>query len=171
VSNQADCIKVACDVVLPWNLHECLKLAGEFRAENLIDDPWMTDVVQTKLTALHAYINIRSQLMGVNAAEIAQFSGKEGCVGSASSTPPSFSFELDPPSAEPAPPDDIDMDHGQQKEIGLLDKKQKNRINRELKKASRRAKQSQRTGEPFGCPWCSVRGSCSVSILKHVCVS
>jgi hypothetical protein len=38
-----------------------LKLTEEFRKENLLDGPWMVDVLQVKLTALHAYMNIQKQ--------------------------------------------------------------------------------------------------------------
>lgn len=171
MSNRADCIKVACDIVLPWGLPECLNLAEEFRAENMVDYPWMVDVVQTKLTALHAYMNIRSQLAAMDCMEI-ELSETAGT--SSMSLPFSFSDPLRPksPSPEFLSPDNFvpDMDHGQQTQqsINLFDKKERNKRNRESKKEKRRTKQLQRTGEPFNCPWCPIKGSCSISILKHV---
>lgn len=179
MSNQADCIKAACDFVLPWGLHQCLKLANEFRAENLVDDPWMMDVVQTKLTALHAYMNVRSQLASMEAMEVDRFSANGDLAGNTTNLmPPSFSIEdtlhPEPLSPESLPDNSVlDMEQDQQKQqrdIGALDKSERNKRNRELKKASRRTKQSQKTLEPFICPWCSTHGSCSISILKHMYV-
>ena len=160
--------------MLSWGLHEYLKLASEFRTENLIDEPWMTDVVQTKVTAFHTYINIRSQLASMKAMEV---DGDQ-----AASTvdydyvPPSVddSSHLDPLSPESPLPDafvpDIEQSQQTQQWDTGMDKKEKNRRNRELKRARMRAKQLQKTLEPFNCPWCSVDSACSLFILKHVYV-
>jgi [histone H3]-dimethyl-L-lysine9 demethylase len=61
VSNQADCIKAAGDFLFPYHLEHCLQLTTEFREENLVEDPWMVDVLQVKRTVLHAYLNIQEQ--------------------------------------------------------------------------------------------------------------
>ena len=170
VSNQADCIKVACDIIPPWSLHECLKLAEEFRAENLIDDPWMTDVVQTKLTALHAYMNVQSQLARLHSTmEVNSLSDEGDCASS-----PVVTLEDSPGPESGSPADNNDFVPGmeliQRGDNGILDKREKNRRNREAKKASRHAKESEKTNEAFDCPWCSQRGGSSVSILKHMYV-
>jgi [histone H3]-dimethyl-L-lysine9 demethylase len=69
VSNQADCIKSAGDFLFPDHLEHCLQLTTEFREENLLDRPWMVDVLQVKRTVLHAYTNIQEQCLGLAASE------------------------------------------------------------------------------------------------------
>jgi len=69
VSNQADCIKSAGDFLFPDHLEHCLQLTTEFREENLLDGPWMEDVLQVKRTVLHAYTNIQEQCLGLAALE------------------------------------------------------------------------------------------------------
>ena len=69
VSNQADCIKAAGDFLFPDHLEHCLQLTTEFREENLLDGPWMEDVLQVKRTVLHAYTNIQEQCLGLAASE------------------------------------------------------------------------------------------------------
>lgn len=166
-------MKVACDIVLPWSLSEYLKLADEFRAENLIDDgPWMTDVVQTVITAFHAYTNIRSQLANMKALEV----DGDRVASTAGYAPPPIddSLHLDPLSPEsPLPAAFVpDIEQGQQTQQWDTgeDKKEKNKRNRELQKARMRTKQLQKTLEPFNCPWCSADGACSLFILKHMYV-
>jgi [histone H3]-dimethyl-L-lysine9 demethylase len=70
VSNQADCIKAAGDFLFPDHLEHCLRLTTEFREENLVEQPWMVDVLQVKRTVLHAYINIREQCMGLECSDL-----------------------------------------------------------------------------------------------------
>ena len=70
VSNQADCIKAAGDFLFPYHLEHCLRLTAEFREENLVEDPWMVDVLQVKRTVLHAYMNIREQCMGLECSDL-----------------------------------------------------------------------------------------------------
>jgi hypothetical protein len=69
VSNQADCIKSAGDFLFPDHLEHCLQLTTEFREENLLDVPWMEDVLQVKRTVLHAYTDIQQQCLGLAALE------------------------------------------------------------------------------------------------------
>jgi hypothetical protein len=69
VGNQADCIKSAGDFLYPDHLEHCLQLTTEFREENLLDGPWMVDVLQVKRTVLHAYTNIQEQCLGFAALE------------------------------------------------------------------------------------------------------
>jgi lysine-specific demethylase 3 len=69
VSNQGCCIKVANDFLFPDHLEHCLQLTNEFREENLIDGPWMVDVLQLKRSVLHAYMNIQEQCLGLAASE------------------------------------------------------------------------------------------------------
>jgi len=69
VGNQADCIKSAGDFLFPDHLEHCLQLTTEFREENLLDGPWMVDVLQVKCTVLHAYTNIQEQCLGLPALE------------------------------------------------------------------------------------------------------
>jgi lysine-specific demethylase 3 len=70
VSNQADCIKAAGDFLFPYHLEHCLRLTTEFREENLVEDPWMVDVLQVKRTVLHAYLNIREQCVGLECSDL-----------------------------------------------------------------------------------------------------
>ena len=70
VSNQADCIKAAGDFLFPYHLEHCLQLTTEFREENLVEDPWMVDVLQVKRTVLHAYINIRDQYVDLECSDL-----------------------------------------------------------------------------------------------------
>jgi [histone H3]-dimethyl-L-lysine9 demethylase len=69
VGNQADCIKSAGDFLFPDHLEHCLQHTTEFREENLLDGPWMVDVLQVKRTVLHAYTNIQEQCLGLAALE------------------------------------------------------------------------------------------------------
>jgi hypothetical protein len=69
VSKQADCIKAAGDFLFPDHLEHCLQLTTKFHEENLLDDPWMVDVLQVKCTVLHAYMNIQEQCLGLAALE------------------------------------------------------------------------------------------------------
>ena len=69
VSNKADCIKSAGDFLFPDHLEHCLQLTTEFREENLLDGPWMVDVLQVKRTVLHAYTNIQKQCLDLAALE------------------------------------------------------------------------------------------------------
>jgi len=165
--------EVACDIMLPWSLSEYLKLADEFCAENLINDgPWMTDVVQTVITAFHAYMNIRSQLANMKALEV---DGDWAASTAGYASPPiDDSLHLDPLSPEsPLPAAFVpDIEQGQQTQQWDTgeDKKEKNKRNRELQKARMRTKQLQKTLELFNCPWCSTDGACSLFILKHMYV-
>jgi [histone H3]-dimethyl-L-lysine9 demethylase len=68
VSNQTSCIKAANDFLFPDHLEHCKQLTDEFREENLIDGPWMVDVLQLKRSVLHAYMNIREQCLGLAAS-------------------------------------------------------------------------------------------------------
>ena len=70
VSNQADCIKAAGDFLFPYHLEHCLRLTAEFREENLVEDPWMVDVLQVKHTVLHAYLNIREQCVDLECSDL-----------------------------------------------------------------------------------------------------
>jgi lysine-specific demethylase 3 len=65
-----DCIKAAGDFLFPDHLEHCLQLTTEFREENLVEDPWMVDVLQVKRTALHAYINIQEQCLGLECSHL-----------------------------------------------------------------------------------------------------
>jgi hypothetical protein len=77
VSNQADCIKAAGDFLFPDHLEHCLRLTTEFREENLVEHPWMVDVLQVKRTVLHAYINIREQCVGLECSDLSSAAGSE----------------------------------------------------------------------------------------------
>jgi hypothetical protein len=69
VSNQADCIKAAGDFLFPDHLEHCLQLTTEFREENLLEGPWMVDVLQIKRTVLHAYQNIQGQCLDLECSD------------------------------------------------------------------------------------------------------
>jgi lysine-specific demethylase 3 len=77
VSNQTDCIKAAGDFLFPNHLEHCLQLTTEFREENLVEDPWMVDVLQVKRTVLHAYINIREQCVGLECSDLSSAANLE----------------------------------------------------------------------------------------------
>ena len=77
VSNQADCIKAAGDFLFPDHLEHCLQLTTEFREENLVEHPWMVDVLQVKRTVLHAYINIREQCVDLECNGLSSAAGSE----------------------------------------------------------------------------------------------
>jgi hypothetical protein len=72
-----DCIKAAGDFLFPHHLEHCLRLTTEFREENLVEDPWMVDVLQVKRTVLHAYINIREQCLGLECSDLASAANSE----------------------------------------------------------------------------------------------
>jgi [histone H3]-dimethyl-L-lysine9 demethylase len=72
-----DCIKAAADFLFPDHLEHCLRLTTEFREENLVEDPWMVDVLQVKLTALHAYVNIREQCMDLERSDLSSAANLE----------------------------------------------------------------------------------------------
>jgi hypothetical protein len=77
VSNQADCIKAASDFLFPHHLEHCLRLTTEFREENLIEYPWMVDVLQVKHMVLHAYINIWEQCVNLERSDLASAASSE----------------------------------------------------------------------------------------------
>jgi hypothetical protein len=77
VSNQADCIKAAGDFLFPDHLEHCLRLTTEFREENLVEDPWMVDVLQIKRRVLHAYINIWEQCVGLECSNLSSAANLE----------------------------------------------------------------------------------------------
>jgi hypothetical protein len=77
VSNQADCIKAAGDFLFPDHLEHCLWLTTKFCEENLVEDPWMMDVLQVKRTVLHAYINIREQCVGLECSNLSSAANLE----------------------------------------------------------------------------------------------
>ena len=72
-----DCIKATADFLFPDHLEHCLRLTTEFREENLVEDPWMVDVLQVKRTVLHAYLNIREQCMGLERSDLSSAANLE----------------------------------------------------------------------------------------------
>jgi lysine-specific demethylase 3 len=72
-----DCIKVAADFLFPDHLEHCLRLTNEFHEENLVEDPWMVDVLQVKRMVLHAYIDIWEQCMGLERSDLSSATNLE----------------------------------------------------------------------------------------------
>ena len=55
VSNQADCIKVACDFVSPENVARCQALAGEFREQRLAVEDFANELLPVNVMLLHTW--------------------------------------------------------------------------------------------------------------------
>jgi hypothetical protein len=77
VSNRADCIKAVGDFLFPNHPEHCLQLTAEFREENLLEGPWMVDVLQVKRTVLHAYMNIQGQCLGLECSDLSSTANSE----------------------------------------------------------------------------------------------
>jgi [histone H3]-dimethyl-L-lysine9 demethylase len=131
-----DCIKAAADFLLPDHLEHCLRLTTEFREENLVEGPWMVDVLQVKLTVLHAYVNIREQCMGLERSDLSSAANLEDysmviddaqnpqqVYHSIPSSPGQFSTFQDPDSSTPS---DLQDEDTMDKVMALQDTLQSN---------------------------------------------
>lgn len=77
VSNQADCIKIACDFLHPNSVRTCEEIAKRFRTETLTNSSVHEDILQTSLTLLFTFQTIHEKCLALPSNET-QFMTKVG---------------------------------------------------------------------------------------------